>query len=105
MFPYVHSDEGTGRLPTSEKNSSMKAVLSMAISTSSVSSSCVSCFCERQKRAGETHNTRIGSKYGMLARAQELDLQSAFYIHSHLENSEQLWDVANSDVTLSELQP
>ena len=36
----------------------MKAVLSTAISTSSVSSSCVSCFCEGRKGRGETKSPR-----------------------------------------------
>ena len=62
------------KAPTSEKNSSMKAVLSTAISTSSASSSCVSCFCEGRKGRGETKTPR---KHWPRAKHRGLYLQCA----------------------------
>eukprot|EP00071_Canis_lupus_P038817 XP_022272374.1 uncharacterized protein LOC111095098 isoform X2 [Canis lupus familiaris] len=49
VTPREKAPQAPGRSPTSAKNSSMKAVLSTAISTSSASSSCVSCSCETQR--------------------------------------------------------
>ncbi|CAD7671439.1 unnamed protein product [Nyctereutes procyonoides] len=57
--PREKAPQAPGGSPTSAKNSSMKAVLSTAISTSSASSSCVSCSCETQRAGPVTTGLRL----------------------------------------------